>query len=69
MPLESWRVRDDVMGQENIIKQLDKLIGLAETRDDLDAIERLNAERIEKITGNRRANLNNTFRAKRESLR
>jgi hypothetical protein len=68
MPLEHWRVGDDVLGQENIIKQLDKLIGLAETRDDLAAIERLNAERLAKITGNRRATLNNALRAKRESL-
>jgi hypothetical protein len=68
MPLESWRVGDDVLGQENIIKQLDKLIGLAETRDDVDAIERLNAERLAKITGNRRATLSNSIRAKRETL-
>ena len=61
-------VGDDVLGQENIIKRLDKLVGLAETLADLDAIETLNAERIGKITGNRRATLNNTIRAKRESL-
>lgn len=68
MPLESWRVADDVLGQENIIKRLDRLIGLAETRADLDAIESENAARLSKITGNRRATLSNSIRAKREGL-
>ena len=68
MPLESWRVADDVLGQEAIIKRLEKLIGLAETKADLNAIERENAERLSKITGNRRANLNVAIRAKRETL-
>jgi hypothetical protein len=68
MPLEHWRVDDDVLGQENIIKRLEKLVGLAETLADIDAIEKQNAERLAKITGNRRATLNNTIRAKRESL-
>jgi hypothetical protein len=68
MPLESWRVAGDVLGQEAIIKRLDKLIGLAETKADLDAIESENAERLSKITGNRRANLNVAIRAKRETL-
>lgn len=68
MPLESWRVDDDVLGQENIIKALEKLLGLAETLDDYIAIETQNAARIEKITGVRRANLNNTFRTRRETL-
>ena len=68
LPAEHWTVGDDVLGQENIIKRLDKLVGLAETRADLDAIETLNAERIGKITGNRRANLNIAIRTKRESL-
>jgi hypothetical protein len=69
MPLEHWRVGDDVLGQEAIIKRLEKLIGLAETLADLDAIQNENLERLAKITGNRRATLNNTFRAKRETLR
>lgn len=69
MPLEHWRVGDDVLGQEAIIKRLDKLIGLAETLADLDAIQNQNAERLAKITGNRRATLNSSFRAKRETLR
>lgn len=68
MPLESWRIGDDVLGQENIIKALEKLLGLAETLDDYIAIETQNAARIEKITGVRRANLNNTFRTRRETL-
>jgi hypothetical protein len=69
MPLEHWRVGDDVLGQEAIIKRLEKLIGLAETLADVDAIVSLNAERIAKITGNRRANLNVALRSKRETLR
>jgi hypothetical protein len=69
MPLEQWRVAADMIGQENIIKRLEKLIGLAETLADVDAIVSLNAERIVKITGNRRAALNVAFRDKRESLR
>ena len=69
MPLEHWRVGDDVIGQENIIARLVKLVGLVETLADLDAIESENAERLAKITGVRRSNLNNTLRAKRESLR
>jgi hypothetical protein len=69
MPLEHWRVGDDVLGQENIIKRLEKLIGLAETLADLDAIQNENAERIAKITGNRRANLNVALRSKRETMR
>jgi hypothetical protein len=68
MPIEHWRIADDVLGQENIIKRLDKLLDLAETRADLDAIETENAERIAKITGVRRSNLNVAFKAKRESL-
>jgi hypothetical protein len=68
MPLESWRVGDDVLGQEQIIKRLERLIGLAETRADVDAIQNENAERLSKITGNKRATLNNAFRTKRESL-
>ncbi len=69
MPLEHWRVGDDVLGQEAIIKRLDKLIGLAETLADVDAIVSVNAERLAKITGNRRANLNVALRSKRETLR
>lgn len=69
LPAESWTVGDDVLGQEAIIKRLEKLIGLAETGADLDAIQNQNAERLAKITGNRRATLNSSFRAKRETLR
>ena len=68
MPLEHWRVGDDVIGQENVIARLIKLVGLVETLADLDAIEGQNAGRLDKITGVRRANLNNTLRTKRESL-
>jgi hypothetical protein len=68
MPLEHWRVGDDVVGQENLIARLVKLVGLVETLADLDAIESQNAERLAKITGVRRANLNNALRIKRESF-
>lgn len=68
MPLEHWRVGDDVIGQENIITRLVKLIGLAETLADVDAIASENAERLAKITGLRRSNLKETFRLKREAL-
>jgi hypothetical protein len=69
MRLEHWRVGDDVVGQENIITRLVKLVGLVETAADLDAIESQNAERLARITGIRRSNLNNLIRSKRESLR
>jgi hypothetical protein len=69
MPLEAWTVGDDVIGQENIIKRLEKLIDMAETRADVDAIETQNAERIGRITGVRRGNLNGAIRIKRERLR
>jgi hypothetical protein len=68
MPIERWTIDGDVVGQANVIARLVKLIGLAETTDDLDAIEQQNAARIAKITGVPRANLNQTFRVKRESL-
>jgi hypothetical protein len=68
MPIEHWTIDGDVIGQANVIARLVKLIGLAETADDVDAIQNQNAARIAKITGNPRANLNETFRIKRESL-
>ena len=65
---KNWTVGADVLGQDAIIQRLMELLELARSADDIDEIEKQNAERLAKITGNRRANLNVAFRAKRESF-
>jgi hypothetical protein len=67
-PPKNWRVSDDTIGQENIIRVLKDLLELAESVADVDAIEQQNAERIAKITGVRRADLASAFKAKREGF-
>jgi phage recombination protein Bet len=68
LSLEDWTIDGDVIGQENVIRRLERLLDLAETLADVDAIEKQNAARIAKITGVRRSALNNAIRVKRESL-
>jgi hypothetical protein len=65
MPIEHWTIDGEVIGQENVIKRLEKLLDLAETLADVDAIETQNAARIAKITGVRRSALNDRFRSRR----
>ena len=65
---KNWTVGADVLGQDAIIRRLMELLELARSADDIDEIEKQNAERLAKITGNRRANLNVAFRAKRETF-
>ena len=65
-PPRNWRVPDDTMGQENVIRVLHELLALVQSPADVDAIESQNADRLAKITGVRRADLNNAFRVARE---
>jgi len=65
-PVEKdWRVPEGTMGQDAIIDALEGMAGVAGTEAELDEIERVNAERIAKITGTRRAALNQMFEAQR----
>jgi hypothetical protein len=65
---KNWTVGADVLGQDAIIKRLGELLDMAQSAADVDEIEKQNAERLAKITGLKRGNLNNAFREKRESF-
>jgi hypothetical protein len=69
-PVEApnWRVPDDTMGQANIIRVLGELLELARSPADVDAIQNQNAERLAKITGLPKANLESAFKAKRDGF-
>jgi hypothetical protein len=63
-----WTVADDVIGQDAGIMALTEFIEMAETEADLDNIESRNAERLKRITGTRRAALNQMLRDKRQQV-
>lgn len=65
---DEWRVPENIVGQANVIASL--IIRLQQARElvHVEAIERVNAERIAKITGVKRAELDASFQAKREQL-
>lgn len=66
-PLAKWRVED--AGQEAATKKIVKLITEdAKTLDDLDAIDKVNAERVKKFTQANRAAITNAMDDKREDL-
>jgi hypothetical protein len=65
---KNWTVGADVLGQDAIIQRLGELLDMAQSAADVDEIEAQNAERLRKITGLKRGNLNNAFREKRESF-
>ena len=67
-PPPNWRVPDDTMGQANIIRVLNELLEMAKSLADVDAIQNQNAERLAKITGLPKANLESAFKAKREGF-
>jgi hypothetical protein len=53
-----WTIAGDVVGQDEIIKRLTMMLGLAASVADVEEIEKANAERIAKITGTKKAALN-----------
>jgi hypothetical protein len=68
-PPRDWKVPDDTLGQENIIRVLGELLEMTESDADQDEFERQNSERIGKITGERGRQLKARFEAKRRARR
>jgi hypothetical protein len=65
-PRTNWRLPDNLLGQDAVLKALHELLEMIETHAELDLFESQNAERIGKITGTRGAELRNASRARRE---
>ena len=60
-----WSVPPNTMGQDNLIKALGELLDETTTDAEQDELERQNAERIAKITGEKGRLLKVRFDAKR----
>ncbi len=67
-PPANWRVPDDTLGQANILQAFGVLLAKAESRADVDAIQNQNADRLAKITGLPKANLESAFKFRREGF-
>jgi hypothetical protein len=67
-PPKNWRVPDDIVGQDAVLKALRNLLGMVETKEELNEWKRQNEDRIAKVTGVKRASLDNDIRVKSESL-
>jgi hypothetical protein len=65
---KNWSLPPDVVGQEAVLKGLYELLDMVEAHADLDELESQNAERIDRITGVKRTELNSAMRVKREQL-
>ena len=65
---QNWTVGDDVLGQEAILKQPYDLWSITESAADVDELERQNAERLMKITGNKRASWNVAVRDRKVEI-
>jgi hypothetical protein len=63
--VKDWRVPEGTLGQDAIIDALEGMAGIAETEAELDEIQNVNSERIGRITGTKRAALNQMFAAQR----
>lgn len=66
--VDLWRVADDVVGQDAVWARLRELIEQASTRAELDAIERLNAVRVEKFAAGRRAQFSSLVLARHQAI-
>lgn len=67
-PPTSWAVGDDVDGQDAVIMRITDLVAATRRMADLDAIEELNAERLEKIVGTSGAALRQLLADRRNEL-
>lgn len=67
-PPKNWSLPADIVGQDNVLKALGELLEMANSVEDVDAIERQNADRVAKITGVKRANWAQAVRDKRITL-
>jgi hypothetical protein len=65
---DDWRIPDNLVGQDNVIASLVLRLQEARWLVHVDAIERVNAERIAKITGVKRQQLDALIRQTREKL-
>jgi len=65
---DDWRIPDNLVGQDNVIASLVLRLQEARLPAHVEAIERVNAERIAKITGIKRQQLDTLIRQTREKL-
>lgn len=64
-----WSLPADIVGQDNVIRGFENLLSLVKSAADVDEIEKQNGDRLAKITGNKRAALNDEFRKAREQFK
>jgi hypothetical protein len=67
-PVRNWRVPDDLLGQDAIIKALRDLLGMVESAPDLERWEQQNAPRLSKLTGQRKLEMDTAINEKRREV-
>jgi hypothetical protein len=67
-PPKNWRVPDDIVGQENILKALDGLLDMTNSDAEVDDLLAQNADRLAKITGTKRQVWSLAVRDRRNEL-
>lgn len=67
-PQGDWRVPDGTTGQDAIVKKLNQLLAASETPEEVDAIERLNADRISKFGLAVKSAWTNAVKARRQEV-
>lgn len=66
---DDWRIPSAIVGQENVLTAINVKLREARLPAHVDAIERANAERIAKISGIKRQQLDDTIRVARERVK